>query len=137
MVRHDPGNPPVRPIVLLVEGHEDSRAMYTLALSASGFDVIAARNGPEAYAQAWEIQPDVIVADLAMPHHGGWVLLHILKRDARTRDIPVVAVSVVGELAPRESVEAEAFAAVFPEPCLPHELAACLRELVDRQRLHP
>ena len=122
----------MRPLVLLVEGHEDTRAMYALALSASGFDVIAAQDGPEAYARAWEFHPDVIVADLPTPDKGGWTFLHILKRDARTRDIPVVAVSGFGEPL-RESVECETFAAVFPKPCLPDELAAGLREVVNRQ----
>ena len=41
MDRHRPRNPPVRPLVLLV---------YTFALFASGFDVVPAQDGPEAYA---------------------------------------------------------------------------------------
>jgi CheY-like chemotaxis protein len=133
MDRRRPRNPPVRPLVLLVEGHEDTRAMYALALSASGFDVIAARDA-ETYARAWQIHPDVIVVDLPMPQHGGWAFLDVLKRDARTRDIPVVAVSGFGQPSLRESMECETFAAVFPKPCLPDELAAGLRELINAER---
>ena len=72
MDRRRSRNPPVRPLVLLVEGHEDTRAMYAFALSANGFDVVAAQDGPEAYARAWEFHPDVIVADLPTPHQDGW-----------------------------------------------------------------
>ena len=53
-----PGNPPERPLVLIVEGHDDTRAMYALALSAMGFDVVATQDGTEAYRRAWEIHPD-------------------------------------------------------------------------------
>jgi two-component system cell cycle response regulator DivK len=126
-----PRNPPVRPLVLLVEGHEDTRAMYALALSASGFDVIAAQDGAEVYARVWEIHPDIIVTDLPTPHHDGWAFLGSLKRDARTRDIPVVAVSGFGEPSLLGSAEREAFAAFFPKPCLPDELAAGLREVLQ------
>ena len=128
MDRRHPRN---RPLVLLVEGHEDTRAMYAFALFAGGFDVVAAQDGPEAYARAWEFHPDVIVADLPTQHQG-WPLLHVLKRDVRTRNIPVVAVSGFGESSQRESAGCE-IAAIFPKPCPPDELAAGLREVISRQ----
>jgi two-component system, cell cycle response regulator DivK len=134
MDRRRPRNPPLRPLVLLVEGHEDTRAMYALALSANGFDVIAAPQGTDTYSRAWEIHPDIIVADLPTPHHDGWGFLEALKRDARTRDIPVVAVSGFGLPSPRDSARCEAFAAVFSKPCLPDELAAGLRQVLDGHR---
>jgi two-component system cell cycle response regulator DivK len=126
-------NPPVRPLVLLVEGHEDTREMYGFALSANGFEVIAAQDGSEVYARAWEMHPDVIVADLPTPHEDGWTFLRVLKLDARTRDIPVVAVSGFCQPSARESGECDTFAKVFPKPCLPDELAVGLRELLNRQ----
>jgi CheY-like chemotaxis protein len=125
-------NPPVRPLVLLVEEHEDTRLMYAFALYANGFDVSVAQDGPGAYDRAWKIHPDVIVADLPMPDQDGWAFLHDLKRDARTRDIPVVALGDVGQPPLRESVECEPLAAVFPKPCLPGELVAGLREVINR-----
>jgi CheY-like chemotaxis protein len=134
MDRRRPRNPRARPLVFLVEGHEDTRAMYAFALFASGFDVVPTQDGPEAYARAWEHHPDVIVADLPTPHQGGWAFLHVLKRDARTRDIPVVVVSGFGQPSLRESVECERCAAVFPKPCPPDELVAGLRELFNCQR---
>jgi len=120
--------------VLLVDGHDDTRAMYAFALYASGFDVIAAQDEPEACARVGNIHPDLIVADLPTPHQEGSAFLDVLKRDRRTRDIPMVVISGCGQLSLRESLECEAFAAVFPKPCLPDELAAGLREVINRQR---
>jgi len=108
--------------------------MYAFALYARGFDVIAAQDEPDAYARASKIHPDLIVADLPTPHQGDWAFLDVLKGDARTRDIPVAVLSGVGQLSLCESLEFETFAAVFPKPCLPDELAAGLREVINRQR---
>jgi CheY-like chemotaxis protein len=129
MDRRRPRHPPTRPLVLIVEAHEDTRALYALALPATGFEVVAVADGAEAYRRAWEIHPDIIVTDL--PNCDGSQFLDDLKRTARTRDIPVVAVSGYVQQSVRERAERDGFAAFFPKPCLPDELAAGLRQLLD------
>jgi two-component system, cell cycle response regulator DivK len=131
MDRRRPRNPPTRPLVLIVEGHDDTRALYALALSATGFEVIAIEDGAEAFRRAWEIHPDIILTDLPMPNCDGRRFLHDLKRNAHTRDIPVVAVSGYVQGSVRERAECDGFAAFFPKPCLPDALAAGLRQVLD------
>ena len=130
MERRRPRNPPTRPLVLIVEGHEDTRAMYAFALSAAGFEVVAIEDDSQAFRHAWEIHPDIIVTDLPMPGEG-WPFLEDLKKSARTRDIPIVAMS--DYVAPAEErAEREGLAAFLPKPCLPDELAVGLRRVLDR-----
>jgi CheY-like chemotaxis protein len=136
MDRRRPRHSPTRPLVLIVEAHEDTRALYALALSATGFEIVAVADGAEAFRHAWEIHPDIIVTDLPMPNCDGWQFLHDLKRNARTRDIPVVAVSGYVQQSLRERAERDGFAAFFPRPCLPDELAAGLRQVLDG-KVHP
>ena len=131
MERRSPRNPPTRPLVLVVEAHEDTRELYAFALSAMGFDVEAAGNGTEAYRRAWEIHPDVIVTDLPMPNYDGWQFLQDLKQNPRTRDIPLVAVTGYVNQSVRVRTERDGFAAFFPKPCLPDELADGLRHVLD------
>jgi len=126
-----PPTPPNRPLVLLVEDYEATSALYALALSASGFEVVPATDGTEAFKRASEIHPDIIVTDLAMPNCDGWQFVRDLKRDVRTRSIPVVAISGYAERSLRERAEGYGFAAFFPKPCLPDELAAGLRRVLD------
>lgn len=102
MDRQRPRNPPLRPLVLLVEGHDEARALYALALSGSGFDVAAAQDGAEAYRRALEIHPDIIVV-------------------AMSSDVQ----------RPRHDPEHGGFAAFFPKSWLPAELAAGLRQLLN------
>jgi CheY-like chemotaxis protein len=131
MDRRRTRNPPARPLVLIVEGHDDTRALYALALSANGFEVVAVQDGAGACSRAWEIHPDIIVTDLPMPNCDGWQFLQDLKQNARTRDIPIVAVSGYVQRSLRERAERDGFAAFFPKPCLPDELAAGLRHVLD------
>jgi CheY-like chemotaxis protein len=129
--RRRPRNAPVRPLVLLIEGDEDTRALYSLALSADGFEVVAAAGPTEALRQAWEIHPDVIVTDLPIPACDGAHFLHELNQRPRTRDIPVVSVSGYVRRSPGECAERNGFTAFFPKPCPPDELAAGLRRVLD------
>jgi CheY-like chemotaxis protein len=124
-----------RPLVLIVEGHEDTRVMYTFALSALGLDVVAVEDGAEAYRRACAIEPDVIVTDLPTPIYEDWPFLHDLKRNPRTRRIPVVVLSGYMPHVGGTHAERDGFAAVFLKPCLPDQLAAGLRHVVERTHL--
>jgi two-component system, cell cycle response regulator DivK len=108
-----------------------SKTAGSIALSAMGFEVVAVADCAEAYRRAWEIHPDIIVTDLPMPSGDGWQFLHNLRQNARTRDIPVVAVSGHVQRSIRERTERDGFAAFFPKPCQSDELAAGLRQVLD------
>jgi two-component system, cell cycle response regulator DivK len=129
MERRRPRNPPARPLVLVIDRDEDARALYALALSASGFDVVAVQDEAEAFNRAWEIHPDIIVADLPTPDSDGWQVLETLKQNPRTQDIPVVAVS--DHPSPGERAAREGFAAFLSKPCWPDELADGLRQVLS------
>jgi CheY-like chemotaxis protein len=131
MDRRRPRNPPTRPLVLIVEGHEDTRMLYALALSGMGFEVVAEPSLTDAFRRAWDVHPDVIVTALPMPNDDGPQFLQQLKQNPRTRDIPVVGVSGCAQQMAREHAERNGFAACLPMPCLPAELAAGLRQVLD------
>jgi len=105
--------------------------MLAFALSAAEFEVVAIEDHSEAFRRAWAIHPDIIVADLPMPSER-WQFLESLKQSPRTRDIPIVAMSGDIQRSVQEGIEREGLAAFFPKPCLPDELAAALRQVLDR-----
>jgi CheY-like chemotaxis protein len=115
----------------MVEGHEEARALYALALSANGFEVVAVKDGQEALNRASQIHPDIIVTALPMPNYDGRQFLQDLRQTLRTRDIPVVAVSGSVQRSLRDCVERDDFTACFSKLCRPDELAAGLRQLLD------
>ena len=122
---------PGRPLVLIVDHHADTRELYGDSLAALGFKTIAAADGAQARRRAWESHPDIVVTDLALPGVDGWQLIRDLKREARTRDIPVVLVTGLAAPWLRQRAEREGCAACFVKPCLPDELAIQLRQVLD------
>jgi two-component system, cell cycle response regulator DivK len=131
-----PRNVPSRPLVLVVDDHDDTRELYVQSLVAFGFEAIAAADSEQAYRRAWDFHPDIVVTDLTLRGGDGWQLLHDLKREARTREIPVVLLT--GHAAPwlRERAEQEGCASFFVKPCLPDELATELRQVLERSIVH-
>ena len=132
MNRRHRRNIPSRPLVLIVDDHDDTREMYVASLAASGFEAIAAGDGAHAYCQAQESHPDIVVTDLTLRGADGWQLIQDLKREPRTRDIPIVLLTGHAEPQLRERAEREGCAAFFVKPCLPDDLAAELRHVLDR-----
>lgn len=85
-----------RRIVLLAEDAHDVREMYRLWMQLAEYDVLEAVDGAQAIHLTKQHLPDVIVMDLSMPHVDRWEACRQLKKDPRTRHIPIVAVSAHG-----------------------------------------
>jgi len=123
-------------LVLLADGHADTCELYATCLKLLGFETTAVCDAAEAFAQAWQVRPDLIVTDLSAPGFSGWELIHDVRRDPRTREIPIVIVT--GDALPRtrERAMREGCAAFRLKPCLPEDLAATLREIVNCRHAH-
>ena len=124
------------PIVLLVEDDLDGRRMYADWLSDAGFRVDQAHNGFQALERAFDSRPDVVVTDLNIPGIDGFELTRRLKQDARTRDVPVLAVTGYAAFASNpERARRAGCDAVLAKPCSPEDLEAAIRGLIrERSR---
>jgi two-component system cell cycle response regulator DivK len=121
-----------RPLVLIVDDHDDTREMYMESLAVLGFETDGASSCADGCRRATAAHPDIIVTDLTLGDGNGWELQRRLKDDTGTRDIPVVVLTGHGEASFREQAEREGCAAFVVKPCLPDELAAHLQRLVHR-----
>jgi two-component system cell cycle response regulator DivK len=112
----------IAPLVLIVDDYQDAREMYAEYLEFSGFRVAEARNGLEAVEKAFALLPAIILMDLSLPVMDGWEATRRLKGDARTRAIPVVALT--GHALDGHSREAQDAGcdAYVTKPCLPDAL---------------
>lgn len=88
--------------ILLIEDNELNRDMLRRRLSHRGFDVILAANGRQGIEMARSARPDLVLMDLSLPEIDGWQAARILKSDAGTRAIPVVALTAHAMLGDRE-----------------------------------
>jgi CheY-like chemotaxis protein len=82
-------------LVLAID--DDPNVIYLLRenLAEAGYCVVGATNGEEGLRQARTLKPFAIILDILMPFTDGWQVLHELKADVATRDIPVVVLSIV------------------------------------------
>lgn len=83
--------------ILVVDDDKDIREIIRFYLEDSGYEVIEAQNGKEALKLADELQPELITLDIIMPGLDGFEVLRLLKENTRTKDIPVIILSVVAE----------------------------------------
>lgn len=79
--------------ILLVEDNTDNRIIYRRALEHFGYGVLEALDGEEAIRLATDHLPDLILMDISIPRINGWDVTRTLLADARTKHIPIVALT--------------------------------------------
>jgi CheY-like chemotaxis protein len=84
--------------VLVIEDDPWTRTITTALLAGEGFAVVEAKTGEEGLTVARSHEPDAVLLDLALPTKSGLEVLHELKDDDRTQNIPVIIVSAYGSL---------------------------------------
>jgi CheY-like chemotaxis protein len=76
--------------VLAVDDSKVVRSMVTRRLQPYGCTIVEATNGREAVAMARMHKPDLVLLDVAMPVMDGREALGELRKDPRTKGIPVI-----------------------------------------------
>jgi CheY-like chemotaxis protein len=79
--------------VLVVDDDAATRMICSIILNAAGFSVIEASDAREGLELARSLCPDLVVTDVNMPLRDGFELTEALRRDEKTREIPVVFMS--------------------------------------------
>ena len=79
--------------VLVVDDMEANRALLARRLERSNYSVISVDSGQAALLAVEQWQPDIILLDYMMPQMSGIEVLHKLRSDPSTRDIPVIMVT--------------------------------------------
>jgi CheY-like chemotaxis protein len=123
-----------QPLVLVVEDYQDAREMYAAYLSFSGYRVAEATNGVEAIEKAVELQPDIILMDLALPRMDGWEATRRLKLDERTRRIPIVALTGHALAGHAEGARLAGCDSFVTKPCLPDALVAEIQRMLSSRK---
>lgn len=96
-----------KPVVLIVEDHDDTREMLQLILTIYGCRVLAAANGDDAIRLAEKTLPDLVLMDMKMPQLDGLSLTRVIRSHPTLSKVPIVAMT--GMVTPqfhREAVNA-------------------------------
>jgi CheY-like chemotaxis protein len=79
--------------ILLVEDNELNRDMLSRRLARKGHEVSIAVDGREGVAKAHDERPEIILMDISLPELDGWEATRLLRADAATASIPVIALT--------------------------------------------
>jgi diguanylate cyclase (GGDEF)-like protein len=76
--------------VLVVDDDPDKAHLLEFALHMAGYDVRLASDGKQALAALASYQPDLVIADVMMPHIDGYELARRIRDNPKTRFIPII-----------------------------------------------
>ena len=81
--------------VMIVEDDTSLREIYSIRLTAEGYEVVSAGDGEEALAVAVREKPDLVISDVMMPKISGFDMLDILRSTPETKDIKVIMMTAL------------------------------------------
>jgi two-component system cell cycle response regulator DivK len=119
---------------LLVDRDDDTREMYAEYLRLASCDVDQATDGRQALAIAVSRRPHIVITETQLPGIDGFDLCRLLRADRTTGETPIIVVT--GDAYERDIERARAAGAteVLVKPCLPEDLAARIRQVLQASR---
>jgi len=79
--------------ILLIDDDAIIRKVVNSFLTLKGHEVITANDGLDGLKAARANRPDLILMDMRMPELNGWEATRILKQEAATSAIPILALT--------------------------------------------
>jgi CheY-like chemotaxis protein len=76
--------------ILIIDDHGSLRYVLSFDLKKVGYEAIGAENAEEGLKLAGSENPNLIIMDMMMPGIDGIQATRILKKDAKTQNIPVI-----------------------------------------------
>jgi len=94
---------------LVVDDDEKILKVFSDMLTPNGYEVVTAKNGAEGINLARNELPGLILMDIMMPEIDGYTACSVLKKDDKTKKIPLIMVTGIGfELNKRLSEQLDA-----------------------------
>ena len=117
--------------VLIIDDEEAIQTIVKVSLElTAGWTVLATSSSTEGLAAAKSERPDAILLDVMMPKTDGVALLHQLRTEPLTQDIPVIFLTAQARTSERQSLEAIATGLIL-KPFDPDNIAKQIREILN------
>ena len=85
--------------ILVADDNPDNVELIREVLQGAGYTIVAAHDGDEALVKVAETNPDLIILDAMMPGKDGFEVCRRLKKWEQTRNIPVLMLTALQEVA--------------------------------------
>jgi DNA-binding response OmpR family regulator len=125
--------PQVRTATILVaDDEQDIRELVAYRLSRSGYRIIEARDGEEAFQLAADQLLDMAVLDVMMPRLNGFDLAQRLRHSPATERLPILLMSASVQEADISRGFASGADGYLTKPFTPDQLLTRVREMLSR-----
>ncbi len=121
--------------LLVVDDNENNRDMLSRRLKQQGYDVSTAEGGHQALEWVATQPVDLVLLDVMMPEMDGYEVLEHLKADSKWRDIPVIMISALDEIASVVRCIERGAEDYLPKPFDPVLLRARIGACLEKKRL--
>ena len=120
---------PMAKKILAVDADEHIVRLVQVNLERAGYDVVTAQDGTEAVGMVKDVNPDLIVCDVMMPHMDGFEVLRTLRADPETREIPFLMLTAKAQDADVLRGWSSGVDAYLTKPFDPKELLAFVESI--------
>ncbi len=115
-------------VVVVDDAQSDLRLMESI-LQSAGHQVISYADGLRLEERLAADRPDVLLLDIVMPTRNGYEILRALRKDDRTRHVPVVVVSSKNQESDRAWGRRQGADEYVGKPFTPDELLTAVRRV--------
>ena len=117
-----------KPRILVADDDKLVQSAFSDLLEYSGYHVIPAWDGEEAFAKAQAERPDLILLDVLMPKRNGIQVAQDLKVNPETRGIPIIIVTALSGAPAAQLTQADVY---LQKPVRPGDLLEHVRRLLS------
>ncbi len=118
--------------ILIIEDNAANMKLACLLLGSAGHEVLRAMDAETGLTIARTGQPDLILMDIQLPGMDGLAATALLKQDADTAAIPVIALTAMAMKEDQEKTQAAGCDAYIAKPLRYQELYAVINALLVR-----
>ena len=116
--------------VLLIEDNEQNRYLLSYLLSAHGWDVTTAVDGPSGLTLAQSLKPSLILLDIQLPGMDGYSVAQALRANPDLAATPVVAVTSFAMAGDRDRCLESGCSGYIEKPVDPETFTAQIEEFL-------
>jgi two-component system cell cycle response regulator DivK len=120
-------------LVLIVEDNDKNLKLVRDVLQVKGYETIEAGTAEDGIALARSRMPDLVLMDIQLPGMNGIDALKVLRADAATARIPVIAVTASVMQQDRNLITEAGFDGYIGKPINLNEFLDAVREMLARK----
>ena len=120
-------------LVLIVEDNEKNLKLVRDVLQVKGYDTIEAGTAEDGIVLARSRKPDLVLMDIQLPGMNGIDALKLLRADAATSRIPVIAVTASVMQQDRNLITEAGFDGYIGKPINLKEFLDTVRAMLERK----